>query len=408
MTGQHHQRQPSGRSGTSRLLHRGTTRLVATWRHLARVLSRRDKVDKPGKSDQSTVKSDQSTVKRVTGLGDFAQIQSPVTAIFIHYHPREYVAPGFTRLVKSAVGSGFRVMFVSTSRPSRILPQLEDYHGLAYVHRENHGYDFGALKDARDTLEQHALLADGRYVVLNSSMLNIASPGFGSDPILDQLSCPTEETDLLGITASYEENVYHIQTYFYSCSAKFFRSAQCARFLEKYQNGLSKTKLSARDYAIQAGELSLSPVAIKAGYSVRAIFDDLCLPTRKCYEEIEALSKLVFALLPSLQSPALLSHRSSASNPLYFQVEWLPRVGLQSNPSQSCWSLLLYRDFLFLKRELLEFSNAQEHHAPSVVALLMPVLEACEVNLPDWSDLRALPQLVHSSKVNDDRDIQCK
>lgn len=306
--------------------------------------------------------------------------------------------------MQSAIGSGFRVMFVSTARPSRAVPQLGDCPGLAYVHRDNHGYDFGALKDARDTLEQHGLLADGRYVVLNSSMLNIASSGFGSDPVLDQLASTESEEDLLGVTASYETSGYHIQTYFYSFSSNWFRSDECKRFLDKYQQGLLKTKLSPRNYAIQFGELSLSQAAMNAGYSVRAIFDDLCLPTAECYSQIADLRRSIVKLVPSLESLEWSALHSSSSNPVFHQFEWLPRLGLQSNPSQSCWSLLLYRRFFFLKRELLELSQVQAHHAPSVAALLMPLLDACEVSLPPWSDMHMLPHLIHSSKTGDPKE----
>jgi len=397
LAAQRRQKTQPVHSGWTRFIPRGISKLIGA--------GKRSKTGDAGKaSDIGPRKSEKSTIRRVVGLAGLAQIQSPVTVIFIHYHPDDYVAPGFVKLVQSAVQSGFRVVFVSTSRPSRALPQLGEYPSLAYIHRENHGYDFGALKDARDILLRHGLLGDGRYVVLNSSMLNLASAGFGSDSVLDELTSPSTKADLLGVTASYQGTGYHIQTFFYSASSDWFCSPKCTRFFEGYTNGLARTKLPAREYAIQAGELGLSQAAMNAGYSVRSIFDDLCLPKRECYEQIEALREAVASLIPHFNLYELSAGHDSTSNPSYHRYEWLPKLGLQSNPSQTCWSLLLFRGFFFLKRELLEFPHGQSHHAPSVVALLMPLMEACEVEIPSWSDLDALPRLIHVSKARKARN----
>lgn len=392
LAAQRRQKTKPVHSGWARFIPRGISRLVGAGSRL--------KTGDGGKaSDTCRQKSEKSTIRRVIGLAGLAQIQSPVTVIFIHYHPDEYVAPGFAKLVQSAVESGFRAVFVSTSRPSRALPQLGECPSLAYIHRDNHGYDFGALKDARDILVRHGLLGDGRYVVLNSSMLNLASAGFGKDWVLDKLSAPGEKADLLGVTASYEYDGYHIQTYFYSLSSDWFCSRECKSFLDKYNRGLAKTKLSPRNYAIKAGELSLSRVATKAGYDVRSIFEDLLLPNKECYEQAESLTDAVRKLIPRLDLYDLASAGPLTSNPANFKNELLPKLGMQTNLSHSFWALLLFRQFLFLKRELLELKDPAAVHAPSVVALLIPVLEACEVRIPEWSDIHALPRLLHASKV---------
>lgn len=393
MAVQKRQKAKQARSGWTRLVSRAMFKPFDIRKSSQSSRSRRT-----SGADNRTRTRVKPTIKRVVGLAAFAQVHSRVTVVFIHYHPDEYIAPGFAKLVQSAIQSGFRTMFVSTARPSRVLPQLGECPSLAYVHRENYGYDFGALKDARDVLVHHGLLHGGRYVILNSSMLNLASAGFGSDQVLDELCTPSCEVDLLGVTASYEASGYHIQTYFYSASSNWFCSRECTCFLDRYMNGFVKTKLDAREYAIKNGELALSRAAMNEGFSVSSIYDDLCLPTLECYSQIEALRKAMITVLPNLDLYRPSATQDPTSNPSSYWLEWLPRLGLQSNPSQSCWSILLFRRFFFLKRELLEFSNPHFHHAPSVVALLMPLLQACEVELPSWSDLDALPRLVHVSK----------
>ena len=350
------------------------------------------------KNDNDKTETDHNNIRKIVGLRSLADIKSPITVIFIHYHPNEYVSPGFAKLVQSACQSGFRAIFVSSSRPSKILSQIGNCPGLACIHRHNRGYDFGSLKDARDTIRKHGLDTEGRYVVVNSSMLNLASEGFGKDPILDQLTRTNDKNDLLGITASYEKSIYHIQTFFYSVSSHLFNSEDFERFLQRYENGLQKTKLSPRDYAIKYGELSLSKFAINAGYKVDSIFSDFCLPSSKSYAEIESIHEDLQKLIPAYDSLDWSSSHPLASNPLKLQSEWLPRLGMHSNPVQSCWSLMLKRQFFFIKRELLEFSHPDGHHSPSVVALLLPVLETLNASIPEWSDLHYLPYITHSSK----------
>lgn len=349
------------------------------------------------RKDTYSLESRQTGIIKFKNLELLANNPSCVTVIFIHYHPREWFAPGFLRLIESACHSGFRVVVVSNSRPSRALTSLR-LDNLLYVQRSNIGYDFGALRDVRVLLKRHGLIADGRYVLMNSSMINIASHGFGADPILDQLTDSSCDDDLLSITTSYEGGVYHIQTYFYSMSGRLFGSDAYDEFLEYYWQGLSEKGLSPRDYAIKYGELRFTSWAIKAGFRVNSLFENLHLPSNQQYSRMAALgNKLLPCIMHSSEDTSAVKDNFQHLIQT-LSLEWLPKPGLQHNPSQAWWALLISSNFLFIKREVLEAPHHIGSHAASAASLLMPILEELEITIPDWSDLHVINRLVHGSR----------
>jgi hypothetical protein len=337
-------------------------------------------------------------VIKVLNLHLLAGNPSRTTIIFIHFHPREWFAPGFLKLIESACSSGYRVIVASNARPSKASNLLK-LGNLAYVQRVNLGYDFGALRDVRSLLSTHGLLEDGRYVVLNSSLLNIASAGFGSDPVLDRLAQQDQDTDLLGITSSYEKVGYHIQSYFYSASGSLFRAAKFGEWLDAYWRGLGASKLTPRNYAIQKGELRLTAWASRTGYKVASVFDHLHLPTADLSRQVHSLAdQLLLTLGPSIESTPLASRPEGPQLLDTFRYEWLPRLGFQANPMQAWWALLLFNDFFFIKRELLDNSFVRGNCALTVHALMLPLLEAIGVQIPAWSDIHTLKEQIHASR----------
>jgi hypothetical protein len=341
----------------------------------------------------------QTGILKILNLQGLAANLSGITVIFIHFHPRELFSPGFRQLIESACASGYRVIVASNARPSKVAEVLS-LGELAYLQRANIGYDFGALRDVRTCLSNHGLMDQNRYLVLNSSMLNVASAGFGSDQVLDHLVSPPSNIDLLGVTSSYEEVGYHIQSYFYSLSGSLFEHDKLARWLDSYWQGIDSTRLTARDYAIQKGELRFTPWALRHGFGVEAVFDRFHIPTTEYYHQVNEISdKLVALLGPYVKSTPLPSKPEGISILDTFRSECLPRLGLQYNPSQAWWPLMLLANFYFIKRELLENSFIQGNSALTIQSLLFPVLEVLGVSLPPWSDLRYLPQLIHASRL---------
>ncbi|MEO1001527.1 MAG: hypothetical protein AAFX65_00270 [Cyanobacteria bacterium J06638_7] len=338
------------------------------------------------------------TIIKVTGLKDLALRPAPVTVIFLHYHPQEFFSPGYVRLIESAASCGYRVIVASSARPSRAQKYIGGIH-LVYVQRHNLGYDFASLIDVRNLLSSHGLLVESRYVVINSSLLNIASEGFGRDPILQQLAHPDREIDLLGVTSSYERMTYHIQTYYYSYSARLFCSKDLHSFFRDYAVGLSRTKLTPRNYAIRFGELELTAYVMKRGFSATSIFEHLHLSSSDEYSTmISLVERIREAIQLPIQEPACVADLPTLI-PGAFMREWRSVPGLQTNISQSCWALLLANQFLFIKRELLENHQPVQHcHATSAVSMLLPVLRAMQIELPQWSDLHVLPRLIFASK----------
>jgi hypothetical protein len=267
---------------------------------------------------------------------------------------------------------------------------------ITYIHRQNIGYDFGALLDSRDVILSGPR-PEGRVLVLNSSMLNLASPGFGEDPVLDVLASPPGNHDLVGVTSSYECCTYHIQTYFYSMSSAFFCSDILDRFLSRYFERLATTRLSPRDYAIKHGELNLTRLAIEAGYSVTSLLSDLCLPAPTHYSEMTRLYDSIESLIGNQTRVLMQSSGLYPDLKTSFLSEWISRPGLQTNVSQACWALMISRGFLFIKRELLESRTKCSPIAPSAAALLLPLLASLKIDIPSWSDLSAMPNILYGS-----------
>jgi hypothetical protein len=349
-------------------------------------------------ADDTDKKSD--AIIKAINIRSLATRPAPTTVIFLHYHPSEYFAPGFVQLINSAWACGYRVVVVSSSRPSRAKRYFGDFE-FVYIQRENKGYDFGALRDARELLARHGLLTESRYVIINSSLLNVASKGFGCDQILDRLAEPEREFDLLGVTSSYEQRIYHIQSYYYSFSAKLFCSSDLDAYFQGYWLGLStpQRRMAPRDYAIKHGELGLTSYVLNKGYTASSMFEHFHIPSPKTYLTMESLCLKVQSMIREEGSLDSLPMSRVGSIPSSFMTEWRAKPGLQTNISQACWALLLSNGFLFIKRELLENYQPHNHcHARSAAAMLMPVLNALDIEIPNWSDLHVLNRLVFASK----------
>lgn len=340
----------------------------------------------------------ETAIRSFKNLDSYLAGRSRVTVIFIHYHPNDFFAPGFLKLIDSAHASGYRVVVTSNAGISAI-PRLEEKKDILYIQRANIGYDFGALRDVRGLLKMHGLLESSRYVVINSSMLNVASLGFGQDPILDRLADRNQEKDLLGVTASYETENYHIQSYFYSLSGRLFNSKRFGRFLDFYWKGMNKSGLSPRNYAIKRGELRLTSWAKSKGFKVGSIFDYLHLPGLREYRVMNELLARVSSALKPKQSIETLEINSGLTEVLaMFSREWLPKPGLQHNPCQAWWAIMIASNFYFIKREVLEHPHSIGGHSLSASALLLTLLHALDIEIPDWSDLSVLDDLIHGSR----------
>jgi len=339
-----------------------------------------------------------SGILKVYNLESVEENPSGVHAVFIHYHPAGFFAPGFLRLIESACDCGYRVI-VATNVGLKSARKHLPTDKLCVIHRANYGYDFGALRDVRLVLLPLEQPDESRFVIINSSMLNLASNGFGCDPVLDELAAPKDKVDLLGVTSSYESGVYHIHTYFYSLSPALFTASEFAFFLDGYWHGCFASATSPRDYAINKGEKSFTSLVLKLGLKVDSLFEDLHLATPDSFQIMNGLARELDGVLGdglpyfSLWMP---NDRHMRLVDLFLS-EWLPKPGLQHNPVQSQWALLLSRGFYFVKRELLE-SRFTESHSLSISSMLLPVLAALSVSVPPYSDLHFLGRLVHSSK----------
>ena len=336
---------------------------------------------------------EQATESKIIGLDKYAASLSTVTVLFVHYHHRGLISAGYLKVISSAIECGYRVVLVSTKLSDLWSEKLASM-AITVIQRGNSGYDFGSLHATRKILMEHGLFGSKRYVVINSSMLNIASNGFHGDPFLDALVDPPDEADLVGITSSYEDRTFHIQTFFFSMSQRMFEAKTFGRFLGDYLRGLNSTKETSRTYAIKNGELKLTRFALSQGFLIRSLLFHHGLPDVAAFEEMKSLSRKMARLLEDEDGLVCANNIKSLIND--FSSEWIPKAGLQYNPSQACWALLMSRGFLFLKREVLELSETRSIHAPSVCALLMPLLSLLALEIPEWSDLNQLPEIIYA------------
>lgn len=324
----------------------------------------------------------------VHGASLLGKLTPKIAAIFIHYNQYGIITQGFLKLVRSALKCGFATFFVSTSENLRGYEDLAS-EGIIILKRENIGYDFGSLLEARRVIllsNKHIHLR--RIVVCNNSMLNVGSEGFGFDSVLDQLTSSSE--DLVGITESFERKNYHIQTPHFSVSGKFFFSEAFTNFASRYIASLKNT-IAQRENAIINGELEMSRVAIEHGFSTKAIFPiSMLLGLNSLSSVIDLSEKFRNALtkeINPLNHPEWLNNLTSD-----FSREILPlKPGFEDyNPIQACWALLLLKKYFFIKREILEIRSQQDMRCLTPPFLLYSVLELIRPIKFEDSDLLEL------------------
>lgn len=140
-----------------------------------------------GSSTNQSEARENAGIRRAEGIDALENNSSDITLIFIHYHPQKLFPPCFVRLIDSASNVGYRIIVSSNIQPSCAAHFLNNIEHTC-LHNGNFGYDFVEHRGVRAALANHGLISNKPYVIINSSMLNIASSGFGNDSIFDQLS----------------------------------------------------------------------------------------------------------------------------------------------------------------------------------------------------------------------------
>lgn len=270
-----------------------------------------------------------------------------IASVYIHHHASGLVSKGFLQLIRSSISRNHATFFVTTSSLNDYYKNILTSLGVFILERENIGYDFASLLSIRSKI--NALPSINRIVVLNSSMLNISSYGFGHDKILDQLASSSD--DLLSITSSLERFGFHIQTYHYSISSRFFFSSAFDKLASSYLGSLRDVD-DHREYAICNGEAMLAYTAVTNGFSTNQIF-----PFHRLFH-INNIKKLkrIQDRLNNLIQPLLFADCPEGVDPSSFLFhEFLPKkTGMADyNPALMSWLILLLNNYYFIKRELL-------------------------------------------------------
>jgi len=251
---------------------------------------------------------------------------APRLALVSHFDRSGRFHDFFRHYVRALCEAGLGVIVLSNS-PSIDEGSLAELLPLCVmiVHRQNVGYDFGALRDGLSLVDLDKIEF---LVTANDSVFG---PFRDIGPILKE-RCDFERADVWGMTDSYDTR-YHLQSYFVAYGRTAVRSHAFRDFWQRVRY------IDDKMAVIRYYEIGLTQSLLAGGLRVKAVFP---------YPEIT--QSFVAEALDSMETelhPMLAAHR-----------EWLLREinrGIPLNPTHYFWDhLIATAGFPFLKRELVE------------------------------------------------------
>jgi hypothetical protein len=145
------------------------------------------------------------------------QLLGEKVALFVHFDAAGRVAPAARDFIASLAEAGLDVVFVTNSE--QILEEARDFlrrHCAAILIRRNIGYDFGAWRDALDTLGLPRPETRAIFLVNDS----VYGPFADLKPLIAAIDF--ERADLWGATESWQHR-YHLQSFFLGCGEAVIR-----------------------------------------------------------------------------------------------------------------------------------------------------------------------------------------
>ncbi len=259
----------------------------------------------------------------------------PHVALFMHFDGGGGVRPAVLAYVRELIAAKRSVVFVTNSGflSDPAIAALREA-GAQIMIRRNIGYDFGAWRDAIETLALPR--ADTEEVIIcNDSVFGPVRP---LDVTLLRLNY--DEADVWGLTESWQRR-YHLQSYFIA----FGRTALHHPGFRKFWTQVLPAP--AKSFIIHRYEVGLTQAMLKAGLRVAAVWP------------YETLTKMVLReqLQPYLEAD---SAQGAKLDPMDL-TRWLHVLRLRNaiaqrqalNPTSDLWRQLLLAGYPFIKRELL-------------------------------------------------------
>jgi Rhamnan synthesis protein F len=252
--------------------------------------------------------------------------------LFVHFDAAGRVIPTTRSFITSLADAGLSVAFVTNSE--KIEPEAKEFlKGVCgeILIRRNIGYDFGAWRDALDTLalprpETEAIL------LVNDSVYGPFGDFAGMLGGLD-----FERAEIWGLTESWQHR-YHLQSFFLACGEASIRSDAWQRFWR------SVRPVPSKEWIIRHCEIGFTRALQKGGVNCAALFPQSALLDAREIARLEAL----VATNPPRNSKA--GARALHARRLLRSIQ---RGRQDLNPSIDLWRQLLWAGYPFVKRELL-------------------------------------------------------
>jgi lipopolysaccharide biosynthesis protein len=294
----------------------------------------------------------------------------PKIVMFMHYDSRGQVRPMLLDYLREFIASGRSVVFITNAGRlnEQAAARLKEICAAVII-RRNHGYDFGAWRDALDHL--NLPLHDTEEIILaNDSVFGPLAPLQG---LLQKLTYET--ADIWGLTESWQTR-YHLQSFFLAFGPAALRAEAFGKFWRKVRPVPSKA------YVVKTYEVGITQAMLKAGLRCAAVWTYEGLISQCKEELVEDIMALAAARLERTD-PVLVTRRAHA---LRIRDSMARRVAM--NPTSDLWRQLLLAGFPFIKRELLRDNPTAVQDVGDWVAVVREVFGADPE--PILSDLRLM------------------
>lgn len=256
-------------------------------------------------------------------------------ALFVHFDSGGCVIPAARDFIAHLTQSGLSVVFVTNSEKIRDEDKrfLKQYCSVILI-RRNIGYDFGAWRDALDTLGLPRQETRAIYLVNDS----VYGPFADLQPLLAAVDF--DRADLWGATESWQHR-YHLQSFFLVCGETAIHSPAWQSFWR------SVRPIPCKDWIIRHCEIGFTGAMKAGGIRCAAIFPNATLLDER---ELDRLERIVDEdNLKRGQNPRLRAEAIHANRIL----RYARRERNTLNPSVDLWRQLIRAGYPFLKRELL-------------------------------------------------------
>ncbi len=256
-------------------------------------------------------------------------------ALFVHFDAGGQVAPAARDFIASLAEAGLDVVFVTNSE--QILEEAKAFlkrHCAAILIRRNIGYDFGAWRDALDTLALPRAETRAIFLVNDS----VYGPFADLRPLLATIDFG--RADLWGATESWQHR-YHLQSFFLGCGEAVIRGQAWRDFWR------SVRPIPCKDWIIRHCEIGFTGAMARGGARCAAVF-----PTDRLVDEreIQRLERII-------DEDHVWRGQNGRVHAEAIHARHILRCTRRPtnllNPSVDLWRQLLQAGYPFLKRELL-------------------------------------------------------